>query len=79
MCKAYNGSKVDTPVMMKQKLAQTREGQTRGRRSRSGPASAAEGTLGRGTRRAATSTDYGGPATRRRRVDDGEVEQTRRG
>ena len=42
-------------------------------------ASAAEGTLGRGTRRAATSTDYGGPATRRRRVDDGEVEQTRRG
>ena len=26
-------------------------------------ASAAEGTLGRGTRRAATSTDYGGPVT----------------
>ena len=28
-------------------------------------ASAAEGTLGRGTRRAATSTDYGGPVPRR--------------
>ena len=41
-------------------------------------ASAAEGTLGRGTRRAATSTDYGGPVTRRRRADDGEAEQTRR-
>ena len=32
-------------------------------------ASAAEETLGRGTRRAATSTDYGGPVTRRRRAD----------
>ena len=41
-------------------------------------ASAAEGTLGRGTRRAATSTDYGGPVTRRRRADDGEAEQSRR-
>ena len=41
-------------------------------------ASAAEGTLGRGTRRAATSTDYGGPVARRRRADDGETEQTRR-
>ena len=41
-------------------------------------ASAAEETLGRGTRRAATSTDYGGPVTRRRRADDGEAEQTRR-
>ena len=41
-------------------------------------ASAAEGTLGRGTRRAATSTDYGGPVTRRRRAEDGEAEQTRR-
>jgi len=41
-------------------------------------ASAAEGTLGRGTRRAATSTDYGRPVTRRRRADDGEAEQTRR-
>ena len=39
-------------------------------------ASAAEGTLGRGTRRAATSTDYGGPVARRRRADDGEAEQT---
>ena len=28
--------------------------------------------------RAATSTDYGGPVTRRRRADDGEAEQTRR-
>ena len=34
--------------------------------------------LGRGTRRAATATDYGGPVTRRRRADDGEAEQTRR-
>ena len=42
-------------------------------------ASAAEGTLGRGTRRAAASTeDYGGPVARRRRTDDGEAEQTRR-
>ena len=41
-------------------------------------ASAAEETLGRGTRRAATATDYGGPVTRRRRADDGEAEQTRR-
>ena len=43
-------------------------------------ASTAEGTWGRGTRRAATSssTDYGGPVTRRRRADDGEAEQTRR-
>ena len=41
-------------------------------------ASTAEGTLGRGTRRAATSTDYGGPVTRRRRADDGEAEQSRR-
>ena len=29
-------------------------------------------------RRAATSTDYGGPVARRRRADDGEAEQTRR-
>ena len=42
-------------------------------------ASAAEGTMGRGTRRAAgTSTDYGGPVARRRRADDVEAEQTRR-
>ena len=39
-------------------------------------ASAAEETLGRGTRRAATSTDYGGPVARRRRADDGEAELT---
>ena len=31
-----------------------------------------------GTRRAATSTDYGGPVARRRRAEDGEAEQTRR-
>ena len=48
-------------MMTRQKLARTRAGQTRGRRSRSRRHSAAEGTLGRGTRRAATSTDYGGP------------------
>jgi len=44
-------------------------------------ASAAEGTLGRGTRRAATSTDYmedQSPVARRRRTDDGEAEQSRR-
>ena len=41
-------------------------------------ASAAEGTLGRGTRRAATSTDYGGPVARRRWADDGVAEQSRR-
>ena len=34
--------------------------------------------MDRGTRRAATSTDYGGPVARRRRADDGEAEQTRR-
>ena len=34
--------------------------------------------MGRGTRRAATSTDYGGPVGRRRRAEDGEAEQTRR-
>ena len=37
-----------------------------------------EGRLGRGTRRAATSTDYGGPVARRRRAEDDEAEQTRR-
>ena len=67
--------------MTKQKLAQTRAG------ARADPgtgepeqtASAAEGTLGRGARRAATSTrDYGGPVARRRRAEDGEAEQTRR-
>ena len=65
-------------MMTKQKLAQTRAGQTRGLGSRSRPRSAAEGTLGRGARRAATSTDYGGPVARRRRAEDGEAEQTRR-
>ena len=33
---------------------------------------------GKGTRRAAKSTDYGGPVARRRRADDGEAEQTHR-
>ena len=70
----------ETPVMTKQKLGASAD------ESRADPgtaeseqtASAAEGTLGRGTRRAATSTDYGGPVARRRRADDGEPEQTRR-
>ena len=67
--------------MTKQKLAQKGAGQTTRLPGTGEPertASAAEGTLGRGTRRAATSTDYGGPVTRRRRADDGEAEQTRR-
>ena len=43
-------------------------------------ASAAEGTLGRGTRRAASSTDYGQPMEGQSPDDaeDGEAEQTRR-
>ena len=62
----------------RQKLVQTRAGQTRGLGSRTRRHRPPEETLGRGTRRAATSTDYGGPVTRRRRADDGEAEQTRR-
>ena len=62
--------------MTKQKLAQVRAGPGTGELEQT--ASAAEGTLGRGTRRAATSTDYGGPVARRRRADDVEAEQTRR-
>ena len=74
MCKKHTRrgeGRGQTPVMTKQKLAQTRAGQTRGLGSRSR-------RLGRGTRRAATSTDYGGPVARRRRAEDGEAEQTRR-
>ena len=62
----------------KQKLAQTRAGETRGLGSRSRRHRPPRDTLGRGTRRAATSTDYGGPVARRRRAEDGEAEQTRR-
>ena len=67
-------------MMTKQRLAQTRAGLCDpGTGEPEQMASAAEGTLGRGTRRAATSTErYGGPVTRRRRADDGEAEQTRR-
>ena len=68
-------------MMTKQRLAQTRAGLCDpGTGEPEQMASAAEGTLGRGTRRAATSIDYGGPVTRRRRPDDhdGEAEQTRR-
>ena len=76
MCKAYR----------KRRDAGDDEAETSADESRAEPgtgepektASAAEGTLGRGTRRAATSTDYGGPVARRRSADDGEAEQTRR-
>ena len=66
-------------MMTKQKLAQTRAGQTRGLGSRSRrhrPPRERWEEAARGGRRA--STDYGGPVTRRRRAEDGEAEQTRR-
>ena len=80
MCKAYKKGR------RKRRDAGEDEAETSADESRADPgtgepeqtASAAEGTLGRGTRRAATSTDYGGPVTRRRRADDGEAEQSRR-
>ena len=80
MCKAYKKRR------KKRRDTGEDETETSAHESRADPgtgeleqtASAVEGTLGRGTRRAATSTDYGGPVTRRRRVDDGEAEQTRR-
>ena len=68
-------------MMTKQRLAQTRAGQTRLPGTREPEQTASRpprDTLGRGTRRAATSTDYGGPVARRRRADDVEAEQTRR-
>ena len=80
MCKAYKKGR------KKRRDASDDETETSAEESRADPgtaeadqtASAAEGTLGRGTRRAATSTDYGGPVARRRRAEDGEVGQTRR-
>ena len=80
MCKAYKKGR------RKWRDAGEDEAETSADESRADPgtgepeqtASAAEGTLGRGTRRAATSTDYGGPVARRRRAEDGEAEQTRR-
>ena len=80
MCKAYKKGRG------KRRDAGEDEAETSADESRADPgtgepeqtASAAEGTLGRGTRRAATSTDYGGPVARRRRAEDGEAEQTRR-
>ena len=79
MCKAYKKGR------KKRRAASDDKAETSADESRADPgtgepeqtASAAEGTLGRGTRRAATSTDYGGPVARRRRADDGEAEQTR--
>ena len=81
MCKAYNKRR-------KKRSGDTSDDETEAsaEESRADPgtgepertASAAEGTLGRGTRGAATSTDYGGPVTRRRRAEDGEAEQSRR-
>jgi len=78
MCKAYK--------KRRKKRRDTGDDETSAGESRADPgtgepeqtASAAEGMLGRGTRRAATSTDYGGPVARGRRADDGEAEQTRR-
>ncbi|EOD37314.1 hypothetical protein EMIHUDRAFT_225790 [Emiliania huxleyi CCMP1516] len=63
MCKAYKKGR------RKRRDAGGDEAETSADESRADPgtgepeqtASAAEGTLGRGTRRAATSTDYGGP------------------
>ena len=80
MCKAYKKGR------RKRRDAGDDEAETSADESSADPgtgepeqtASAAEGTLGRGTRRAATSTDYGGPVARRRRAEDGEAEQTRR-
>ena len=80
MCKAYKKGRG------KRRDAGEDEAETSADESRADPgtgepeqtASAAEGTMGRGTRRAATSTDYGGPVARRRRAEDGEAEQTRR-
>ena len=80
MCKAYKKGR------RKRRDAGDDEAETSADESRAEPgtgepektASAAEGTLGRGTRRAATSTDYGGPVARRRRAEDGEAQQTRR-
>ena len=64
--------------MTKQKLAQTRAGQTRGlgSRSRRHRPPRERWEEARGGRR--PRLDYGGPVTRRRRADDGEAEQTRR-
>ena len=80
MCKAYNKRR------KKRRGASDDEAEASADEGRADPgtgepeqtAAAAEGTLGRGTRRAATSTDYGGPVARRRRAEDGEAEQTRR-
>ena len=80
MCKAYKKGR------RKRRDAGGDEAETSADESRAEPgtgepeqtASAAEGTLGRGTRRAATLTEYGGPVARRRRADDVEAEQTRR-
>ena len=88
MCKAYKkgrNERRDATVMTKRRDYGFSADESR-LASRADPgtgesertASAAEGTLGRGTRRAATSTDYGGPVARRRRADDVEAEQTRR-
>jgi hypothetical protein len=95
MCKAYKkgrNERRDATVMTKRRDYGFSADESR-LASRADPgtgesertASAAEGTLGRGTRRGRTSTNYGGPERRqtpdprRRRADDGgELEQTRR-
>ena len=74
MCKAYKKGR------RKRRDAGDDEAETSADESRAEPGTGEpeQGTLGRGTRRAATSTDYGGPLARRRRAEDGEAEQTRR-
>ena len=70
----------ETPVRTKQKLPQTRAGQTRGlgSRSRRHRPSRERWEEARGGRRPQPTMLYGGPVTRRRRADDGEAEQSRR-
>ena len=68
----------ETPVRTKQKLAQTRAGETRGlgSRSRRQRPPRERWEEARGGRRPRPT--YGGPVARRRRAEDGEAEQTRR-
>ena len=84
MCKAYKRRREgrgETPVRTKQKLAQTRAGQSRGlgSRSRRHRPPRERWEEARGGRRPRPTID-GGPVARRRRAEDGvgEAEQTRR-
>ena len=62
----------------KQKIARWREQGRPGDGGVGADGIGRRGNVGKRTRRAATSTDYGGPVARRRRAEDGEAEQTRR-